>query len=86
MLDVVVPYDFHLRTMDSGWKACSSTRGSCAECVLWDVGISGYFYKTERPKSSKNMTGRVRSRTEDLSHAKGARYQLRHTPDLQDFL
>ena len=30
------------------------------------------------PKSKKN--GRVGSRTQDLSHAKGARYQLRHTP------
>ena len=29
---------------------------------------------------SKN--GRVRNRTGDLSHAKGARYQLRHTPKI----
>ena len=30
-------------------------------------------------KSCKN--GRVGNRTQDLSHAKGARYQLRHTPN-----
>ena len=28
----------------------------------------------------KNKTGRDKSRTHDLSHAKGTRYQLRHTP------
>ena len=28
------------------------------------------------------IIGQVRSRTEDLSHAKGARYQLRHMPIL----
>ena len=28
----------------------------------------------------KSKNGRVRNRTGDLSHAKGARYQLRHTP------
>ena len=31
-------------------------------------------------KIKKIITGRVGSRTQDLSHAKGARYQLRHTP------
>ena len=34
--------------------------------------------KSFKRKHSKN--GRVRNRTGDLSHAKGARYQLRHTP------
>ena len=29
---------------------------------------------------SMQKNGQVRSRTEDLSHAKGARYQLRHMP------
>ena len=31
-------------------------------------------------KVCNQKNGRVRSRTGDLSHAKGTRYQLRHTP------
>ena len=31
----------------------------------------------------KKNYGRDKSRTHDLSHAKGTRYQLRHTPILQ---
>ena len=33
-----------------------------------------------RVENVLKKNGRVRSRTGDLSHAKGARYQLRHTP------
>ena len=35
--------------------------------------------KIRRMKNSKKI-GRDKSRTHDLSHAKGTRYQLRHTP------
>lgn len=33
-----------------------------------------------KKKGKKNKFGRDKNRTHDLSHAKGTRYQLRHTP------
>ena len=41
------------------------------------------FQRMLTKKRRKN--GRVRNRTGDLSHAKGARYQLRHTPRILPF-
>ena len=40
---------------------------------------------TEREKKRNFKNGRVRNRTGDLSHAKGARYRLRHTPIVDIF-
>ena len=40
---------------------------------------------SKKKKNEKN-NGRDKNRTHDLSHAKGTRYQLRHTPVLLDVL
>ena len=48
------------------------------------VGNKNYPFQRMITKN-KSKNGRVRNRTGDLSHAKGARYQLRHTPETQYF-
>ena len=46
-------------------------------------GKKAYIRKEKKKRNFKN--GRVRNRTGDLSHAKGARYRLRHTPIVDIF-
>ena len=55
-------------------RVAPTTRGaySVCTCVGQHSNICLEIVKIEN--------GRVRNRTGDLSHAKGARYQLRHTP------
>ena len=44
------------------------------------ITMASLKQKIRRMKNSKKKIGRDKSRTHDLSHAKGTRYQLRHTP------
>ena len=52
--------------------------------LIWNVNITTSHWDSSKKKSLQNgekIIGRVGNWTQDLSHAKGARYQLRHTPD-----